>query len=49
MWKGRGGFSPNTLNNQIFTYAITDWWREQNDLEKIKEVKKEKFTSQSWI
>ena len=49
MFRGRAGFNPNTINNQLFTFVIADWWREQNDLEKLKEMKHEKFTYKEWI
>ena len=51
LFDGRASFAPNTLNNNIWTYAFAYHWQEQNTLEMYKGVPREKqrYTYEKWI
>ena len=42
LFEGRASFTPNTLNNNIWTYGFAYFWQEQNNLEMNKGIPKEK-------
>ena len=30
IFQGRTGFNPNTINNYTYTFALAQWWQQQN-------------------